>query len=103
MVGILPDLETESSSDPMKGFSRPARTFGGPCTIAWLNRCRRLAKDWGNLNRRARLHQARVHSTHGLKTLSLHDAGRTRSVRGLYSRDEHRLSGLAPLEELNQL
>lgn len=22
-------------------------------TIAWLNRCRRLAKDWENLNRRA--------------------------------------------------
>jgi hypothetical protein len=23
------------------------------CTIAWLNRCRRLAKDWENLNRNA--------------------------------------------------
>jgi len=22
-------------------------------TIAWLNRCRRLAKDWENLNRKA--------------------------------------------------
>jgi transposase len=23
-------------------------------TLAWLNRCRRLAKDWENLNRKAR-------------------------------------------------
>ncbi len=24
-----------------------------PSTLAWLNRCRRLAKDWENLNRKA--------------------------------------------------
>jgi transposase len=43
--------------------SGPSLTTSGPFavvnrdlverTIAWLNRCRRLAKDWENLNRKA--------------------------------------------------
>ena len=54
MAGILGDLETGSSSDPMgEGLRRPAQALGGRTTIAWLNRCRRLAKDWENLNRNA--------------------------------------------------
>ena len=27
--------------------------MGGERTLAWLNRCRRLAKDWENLNLKA--------------------------------------------------
>ena len=54
LAGILPDLETEivKRSDRVKGFG-PAQALGGERTIAWLNRCRRLAKDWENLNRNA--------------------------------------------------
>ena len=56
LAGILPDLETEivKRSDQVLpsdvGWSN-----------AWLNRCRRLAKDW---EKTATRHQARVHSTH---------------------------------------
>ena len=39
-------------------------------TIAWLNRCRRLAKDWENLNRTgARLPPPRLHPPHDPKAL----------------------------------
>ena len=72
LAGILPDLETEivKRSDRVKGFVVQPRRWVVERTIAWLNRCRRLAKDWENLNRNAlRLHQARVHSTHAPKTL----------------------------------
>ena len=67
LAGILPDLETEivKRSDRVKGFVVQPRRWVVERTIAWLNRCRRLAKDWENL----RLHQARVHSTHAPKTL----------------------------------
>ena len=47
-----PNLETEivKRSDRVKGFVVQPRLER---TIAWLNRCRRLAKDWENLNRNA--------------------------------------------------
>ena len=55
LAGILPDLETEivKRSDRVKGFVVQPRRWVGERTIAWLNRCRRLAKDWENLNRNA--------------------------------------------------
>ena len=60
LAGILPDLETEivKRSDRVKGFvvqfNRADRwVVELMVTIAWLNRCRRLAKDWENLNRNA--------------------------------------------------
>ena len=56
-----------SSEYPIgEGLRRPAQALGGRGrrTIAWLNAtCRRLAKDWENLNRNAlAFNQARVHS-----------------------------------------
>ena len=55
LAGILPDLETEivKRSDRVKGFVVQPRRWVGERTIAWLNRCRRLAKDGENLNRNA--------------------------------------------------
>jgi transposase len=52
---ILPNLETEivKRSDQIKGFAVLPKRWIVERTIACLNRCRRLAKDWENLNRKA--------------------------------------------------
>ncbi len=52
---ILPGLEIEivKRSDRIKGFVALPRRWVVERTIGWLNRCRRLAKDWENLNRTA--------------------------------------------------
>ena len=52
---ILPYLETEivKRSDQANGFVQLPKRWIVERTIAWLNRCRRLAKDWENLNRNA--------------------------------------------------
>jgi transposase len=52
---VLPHIETENRN---RQAFRSERLRGVPKrwiverTIAWLNRCRRLAKDWENLNRK---------------------------------------------------
>jgi putative transposase len=53
LADILPNLETEiiNRSHQAKGFIALPKRWIVETTIAWLNRCRRLAKDWENLNR----------------------------------------------------
>ena len=53
LAEILPHLKTEiiKRSERAKGFVRLPKRWIVERTIAWLNRCRRLAKDWENLNR----------------------------------------------------
>jgi transposase len=53
--GILAKVEVEivKRSDHAKAFSVLPRRWVVERTFAWLNRCRRLAKDWENLTDRA--------------------------------------------------
>lgn len=55
MARVKPDLETEivRRCDQAKGFTVLPKRWIVERTIGWLNRCRRLAKDWENLNRNA--------------------------------------------------
>lgn len=55
LASILPRLEIDivKRSDRVKGFVVLPKRWIVERTIAWLNRCRRLAKDWENLNRTA--------------------------------------------------
>ena len=54
-AGAMHQVEVEivKRSDTAKGFAVLPKRWTVERTIAWLNRCRRLAKDWECLNRRA--------------------------------------------------
>ena len=47
------EVEIVKRSDQAKGFVVLPKRWIVERTIAWLNRCRRLAKDWECLNRKA--------------------------------------------------
>jgi transposase len=47
------NLEIVKRSDRVKGFVVLPKRWLVERTFAWLNRCRRLAKDWECLNRKA--------------------------------------------------
>ena len=47
------DVEIVKRSDRARGFVVIPKRWIVERTLAWLNRCRRLAKDWENLNRKA--------------------------------------------------
>jgi len=51
----MPGLETEivKRSDTARGLKVLPRRWVVERTFSWLGRCRRLAKDWENLNRTA--------------------------------------------------
>ena len=47
------NVEIGKRSDQAKGFVVLPKRWGVERTFAWLGRCRRLARDWENLNRKA--------------------------------------------------
>jgi len=47
------NVEIVKRSDAVKGFSILPKRWIVERSIAWLNRCRRLAKDWECLNQKA--------------------------------------------------
>jgi len=53
-AGAAWKIEVVRRSDTAKGFEPLPKRWVVERTIAWINRCRRLAKDYENLNRTAR-------------------------------------------------
>ena len=53
---VLANVQVEivKRSDHAKGFAVLPKRWVVERTLAWLNRCRRLSKDWENLNHKAR-------------------------------------------------
>jgi transposase len=62
-------VEIVKRSDIAKGFAVLPKRWIVERTIAWLNRCRRLAKDWECLNRRALAFLRLASTPHAQKAL----------------------------------
>jgi transposase len=72
LAKVLPHLEIEivQRSDQVSGFVVLPKRLIVERTIAWLNRCRRLAKDWENLHRKALAFlRLRLNPPHAQKTM----------------------------------
>jgi transposase len=56
VTAVLSQVQVEivKRSDQAKGFIVLPKRWVVERTLAWLNRCRRLGKDWENLNHKAR-------------------------------------------------
>ena len=69
LAKVLPHLETEivKHSDHAKGFVVLPTRWIVECTFAWLNRCRRLAKD--RESQGTRILAPRLNPPHAQKTL----------------------------------
>lgn len=52
-IMVRVNVEIVKRSDHAKGFVVLPKRWVVERTFAWLGRCRRLAKDWENLNRKA--------------------------------------------------
>jgi Transposase DDE domain len=53
LFGMYPFLQTLFADAGYQGIVVLPKRWIVERTLAWLNRCRRLAKDWENLNRTA--------------------------------------------------
>jgi Transposase and inactivated derivatives len=66
------NVEIVKRSDHAKGFIVLPKRWVVERTFAWLGRCRRLAKDWENLNRRGlaflRLASIRLHAEKAMQS-----------------------------------
>ena len=96
------DVEIVKRSDIAKGFAVLPKRWIVERTIAWLNRCRRLAKDWECLNRKAlaflRLASIRLMLRKLVK--KEHDLGQTLTDE---TSDAIKAAGKAALPQLREL
>ncbi len=73
-------IEVVKRSAQAKGFEVIPRRWVVERTIAWINRCRRLAKDYENLNRTVRPDRARRRVVPGLPKRSARGMRQIRKI-----------------------
>ncbi len=74
-------IEIVTRSDQTKGFVTLPKRWIVERTIAWLNRCRRLAKDWENLNLTALVGRSRSRSVSSTRPSRLGTKNEPRPAR----------------------
>ena len=75
---------TFKRSDHAKGFVVLPKRWVVERTFAWLGRCRRLAKDWENLNRKALAFLASLQSEFMLEILRSRMISPGQTLRNVY-------------------